>query len=62
MAEADWLIIGLVIGLVAGIPIGWLLAQLAQAARPTAPASVVFERDKEGRIVAIHYVPGARSG
>jgi uncharacterized membrane-anchored protein YhcB (DUF1043 family) len=56
MAEHDWLVVGFIIGLLVGIPIGWLAAQLVTRQYP---ASVVFERDEQGRIVAIHYVPGA---
>jgi hypothetical protein len=60
-AEAEWLAVGLVLGLIIGIPLGWVIAQTftrpAQAAQ-AAPASVVFDRDSEGRITGIHYVPG----
>lgn len=59
MADSDWLIAGLIIGVLIGIPLGWILAQTA--VKP-APSSVVFERDKEGRISGIHYVPsGAKT-
>jgi len=59
LADSDWLIAGLIIGVLIGIPLGWILAQTA--VKP-APSSVVFERDKEGRISGIHYVPsGAKT-
>jgi hypothetical protein len=54
-AEVEWLAIGLVIGLLVGIPVGWIMAQMFMR---VAPASVVFDRDSEGRITGIHYVPG----
>jgi uncharacterized membrane-anchored protein YhcB (DUF1043 family) len=59
MADHEWLLVGLVIGLLVGIPIGWLIAQVLMKAQPAQAASVVFDRDEQGRIVAIHYVPGA---
>jgi len=59
MAESDWLIAGVIVGIFIGIPLGWILAQIA--VKP-APSSVVFDRDQEGRISGIHYVPsGAKS-
>jgi hypothetical protein len=61
MAESDkdWLIAGLILGVLVGIPLGWILAQ---AIAKQAPSSVVFERDQQGRISGIHYVPtGAKS-
>lgn len=45
-------------GFLAGVAVGLLLGILAQGLRQ-GPATVVFERDAEGRIVGIHYVPGA---
>jgi len=57
MSDRD---IGIVIGLLIGIPLGVCLGWLiAQTLKPKEPASVIFDRDKENRIVAIHYVPGA---
>jgi len=54
MGDGD-LAIGIVIGLLVGIPLGWILCwSLMQMV----PASVVFDRDEEGRITGIHYVPG----
>jgi hypothetical protein len=53
--EVEWLAIGLAIGLLVGIPIGWIIAQMFTK---TTHASVVFDRDSEGRITGIHYVPG----
>jgi len=50
------LALGLVVGLLVGIPIGWVMAWLVLQGRA---ASVVFDRDSEGRITGIHYVPGA---
>ena len=48
------LAVGLAVGLALGLVIGLLVAQLIAAQRP---ASVVFDRDAEGRVTAIHYVP-----
>jgi hypothetical protein len=56
VAEGDWLIVGLIVGMFIGIPLGWILAQMMPKPAP-APSSVVFDRDKEGRIAGIHYVP-----
>jgi len=55
MAEGDWLLVGLVIGVLIGIPLGCVLMHVL---RVREYGSVVFERDHEGRIVGIHYVPG----
>jgi hypothetical protein len=53
------MIVGLIAGIFIGIPLGWILAQML--AKP-APSSVVFDRDQQGRISGIHYVPmGAKS-
>ncbi len=60
MAESDWLVAGVLVGVLVGIPIGWLIAQFLKPKE--APASVVFDRDQEGRISGIHYVPvGAKA-
>ena len=60
MAEQDWFVVGLLVGLLVGVPIGWLIAQALVKLPPAqAPASVVFDRDEQGRVLAIHYVPGA---
>jgi uncharacterized membrane-anchored protein YhcB (DUF1043 family) len=60
VAEQDWFVVGLLVGLLVGVPIGWLIAQvLMKLPAAQATASVVFDRDEQGRIVAIHYVPGA---
>lgn len=56
MPDDSSLLIGLMVGLLAGVSIGWLLAQALSHARRE-PSSVVFDRDSEGRITAIHYVP-----
>jgi len=59
VAEQDWFVVGLLVGLLVGVPIGWLIAQvLMKLPSAQATASVVFDRDEQGRIVAIHYVPG----
>jgi hypothetical protein len=59
LADSDWMIVGLIAGIFIGIPLGWILAQML--AKP-APSSVVFDRDQQGRISGIHYVPmGAKS-
>jgi hypothetical protein len=56
VAEHEWLLVGLVIGLVIGIPIGWLISQVLSRIQPVQSASVVFDRDEQGRVTAIHYV------
>lgn len=57
MADRDiGIVIGLIIGIPLGVCIGWLIAQTL---KPKEPSSIVFDRDSEGRISAIHYVPGA---
>jgi hypothetical protein len=56
--EAEWLAVGLVLGLIIGIPLGWVIAQTFTRPAQASPASVVFDRDSEGRITGIHYVPG----
>jgi ABC-type antimicrobial peptide transport system permease subunit len=59
LAESDWLLAGLIVGIFVGIPLGWILTQIM--VKP-APSSVVFDRDQEGRISGIHYVPvGAKA-
>ena len=63
MGESGWFAVGLVVGLLIGLPIGWLVSQVLLLQRSNgAISSVVFERDKDGNITAIHYVPGVRSG
>jgi ABC-type antimicrobial peptide transport system permease subunit len=60
MAEdrfSDGLVVGLLIGVLVGIPLGWLIAQAMFKPASTASSSVVFDRDTEGRITGIHYVP-----
>jgi len=52
----DDLVVGILIGVLIGIPIGWIIARAVSSSKPS---SVVFDRDEEGRITAIHYVPGA---
>jgi hypothetical protein len=54
MGESDWLLAGLIIGVLVGVPLGYLLAQIV--AKPST-SSVVFDRDREGRISGIHLVP-----
>ena len=59
MAESDWLLVGLITGIFIGIPLGWILTQITVK---SASSSVVFDRDQEGRINGIHYVPvGAKA-
>jgi ABC-type antimicrobial peptide transport system permease subunit len=62
VAEQDWLLVGIVIGLLIGIPIGWLISQVLLKIQPMQAASIVFDRDEQGRIVAINYVPGVSRG
>jgi hypothetical protein len=63
VADAEWFAIGLVIGVLIGIPLGWIFFQMYSGRFVTQmPASVVFDRDEAGRITAIHYMPGAKSG
>jgi ABC-type antimicrobial peptide transport system permease subunit len=60
MAEdgfSDGMLVGLLIGIFVGIPLGWLIAQVVFKPTQTASSSVVFDRDTEGKIVGIHYVP-----
>jgi len=60
MAEdrfSDGIVVGLIIGILVGIPFGWLLTQVIKPA-VSGPSSVIFDRDQENRITAIHYVPG----
>jgi len=54
---SDGMLIGLLIGIFVGVPLGWLITQAIFKPTPTAPSSVVFDRDKEGKISSIHYVP-----
>jgi len=54
MADSDWLLTGVIIGVLIGIPLGYIILQIF---KPREQASVVFERDKEGRVSGIHYVP-----
>jgi len=58
LAEHEWIVVGVVLGILIGIPLGALLYRLLSA---QGPGTVVFDRDDRGRIVAIHYVPGARA-
>jgi hypothetical protein len=63
VGESGWFAVGLVVGLLVGLPIGWLISQvLLLQKNNVALSSVVFERDEDGNITAIHYVPGVRSG
>jgi len=59
MAEdrfSDGVIVGLLIGVLVGVPLGWIIAQTLF--KPSqAASSVVFDRDEQGRITGIHYVP-----
>jgi hypothetical protein len=54
MADSDWLLTGIIIGVLIGVPLGYIILQIF---KPREQASVVFERDKEGRVSGIHYVP-----
>jgi hypothetical protein len=49
----NWLLIGLIIGICVGIPVGFVIAK----SYSQKTSSVVFDRDSEGRIIGIHYVP-----
>jgi len=55
MGDGDWFVAGIIIGIAVGITLGWIFAQVT--AKPIQPASVLFDRDSEGRITAIHYAP-----
>jgi ABC-type antimicrobial peptide transport system permease subunit len=57
MDRNDWSITILFIGIFIGIPIGWILAQTLMK---ISSSSVIFERDQQGRISGIHYVPGVK--
>jgi len=59
VAEPGWFLAGLAVGIIIGFVAGFAVARYL--AQPT-HAAVVFERDEKGRITAIHYVPGAKSG
>jgi ABC-type antimicrobial peptide transport system permease subunit len=60
---SDGMIVGLIIGILVGIPVGWILAQtIFKPSVATGPSSVIFDRDQENRISAIHYVPGMGTG
>jgi len=52
--NALWFIGGFIVGIFVGIPLGFYLYNVFIEK----PASVVFERDSEGRITGIHYVSG----
>jgi len=54
MDRNDWSITILFIGILIGIPIGWILAQTFMK---LSAGSVIFDRDEQGRISGIHYVP-----
>ena len=60
MSDVDWLLVGLMVGVIVGIPVGFMLANVLSAREAQPPASVVFQRDSEGRITEIHYIPGVR--
>jgi galactitol-specific phosphotransferase system IIC component len=61
LTDSEWFIAGFIIGVIIGVLAGYMLFRyLVQPM--TAPASVVLDRDASGRIVAIHYMPGAGSG
>jgi F0F1-type ATP synthase assembly protein I len=49
--DISWLIIGVLVG----ISLGYILSQII-GKHPQ--ASIVFDRDQQGRITGIHYVPG----
>jgi len=48
--DSGELLIGAVFGFILGFALAYALTK-------EKPASVVFDRDREGRVVAIHYVP-----
>ena len=52
---SDGMVIGLLIGVLVGIPLGWMIAQMFL--KPSGTGSILFERDQNGLISAIHYVP-----
>jgi len=51
--DAESLLVGLIAGFLIGVPFGYMLSQLLA---PRRTGSIVVDRDKEGRIVGIHYV------
>jgi len=59
VGDYEYFLLGLVIGLGIGLLAGLLLSKYTGQ---QAPASVIFDRDSQGRITAIHYVPGVKSG
>jgi len=50
MDSDEALIIGIVLGLILGAMLAYMLVK-------EKPVSVMFDRDEEGRVTAIHYVP-----
>jgi len=56
MVSEDFLF-GLLTGLTIGIVVGAFLFKSLSEPRPS---SIIFERDKSGKIVEIHYIPGVK--
>lgn len=54
MADFDWFIAGLIVGFLCGVSIA---ASILAFLSPRESGSVVFDRDEQGRITGIHYVP-----
>jgi hypothetical protein len=58
VAESGWFLTGLAVGIVIGFLAGLAISRYLQPAY----ASIVLDRDEKGRVTAIHYLPGAKSG
>ena len=58
MSSSGEAIVGAVVGIVIGFILALIILSYLTSSRQPTYASVIFERDESGRIVAIHYVQG----
>jgi len=56
MPESEWFIAGVVVGVLVGFVLG---VSVLKTFRGESTASVMFERDEQGRITGIYYVPAS---
>lgn len=56
MPESEWFIAGVVVGVLVGFILGANVFRLREST-----ASVMFERDEQGRITGIYYVPTGKT-